>query len=97
MACCVAGAGEHSKGTSLTSRAASFGVRSDASGEALKRMRRVLRDAPSADAIASGRYLLIRREKRNDATDSELLYMAKKFWHSEDIVRIPGKPGDYTL
>ena len=38
MACCVAGAGEHSKGTSLASRAASLGVRSDVLAEAQKRM-----------------------------------------------------------
>ena len=34
MVCCVAGAGEHSKGTSLASRAASLGVRSDVLAEA---------------------------------------------------------------
>ena len=60
-------------------------------------MQRVLRDAPSVVVIASGRYLLTRREKRNDATDSELLDMAKRFWHSEDIARVPGNSGEYTL
>ena len=96
MAYCVADAREHSKGTSLASRAASLGVRSDVLGEAQKRMQRVLRDAPSANAIASAWYLLTRREKRNDATDSEFLDMAKRFWHSEDISRAPGNY-DYTL
>ena len=57
----------------------------------------MLRSATSADTIASGRYLLTRREKWNEATDSELLDMAKRFWHSEDIARVPGNFGEYTL
>ena len=41
--------------------------------------------------------LLTRRKKRNDATDSELLDMAKKLWHSGDISRVRGNSGEYTL
>ena len=29
--------------------------------------------------------------------DSELLHMAKRFSHSEDIARAPGNTGEYTL
>ena len=53
MACCVAGAGVHSKSTSRAG-INSLGVRIDVLAEAQKRIQRVLRDAPSADAIASG-------------------------------------------
>ena len=94
---CVAGTGRNSNGTSLALRAASLGVRSDVFAEAQKRMQRVLHDAPPTEAIASGRYLWTRREKRNDATDSELLAMAKRVWHSDDISRATGNSGEYTL
>ena len=94
---CFAGTGEHSAHVSLKARAESIGVRRGTLAEAQQRMQAARHDILPASALESGEYIWTKREKRNDATSDEILALAKRYWHCDDVSRATGNSGDRDM
>ena len=94
---CFAGTGEHSAHVSLRARAESIGVRRGTLAEAQQRMQAARHDILPASALESGEYIWTKREKRNDATSDEVLALANRYWHCDDVSRATGNSGDREI
>lgn len=86
-------AAEPLDGVSLTQRAESLGVRINTFRKAHVRMHNTNHSIPPPQALEDGCYCWAKRKVRIDATNSRVLDMGTRFWHSDDVSRASGDSG----
>ncbi|CAN0350989.1 unnamed protein product [Pylaiella littoralis] len=84
-------------GVNLTERAASLGVRDKTFREARARMHHVDHSLAPSEAVEQGRYCWAERKTRCDKTDTRVLDLAYRFWHSDDVSRGCGDSGTKNM
>ena len=94
---CFAGTGEYSAHVFMRARAESIGVRRETLAEARRRMQAARHDVLPAAALESGQYIWTKRQKRYDATSDEILALANRYWHCDDVSRATGSSGDRDM
>lgn len=80
-------------GVTLRQRAESLGVREKTFREAHVRMHSVDHSVAPSEAVEEGRYCWAARKERSDKTDSRVLALAYRHWHSDDVSRGCGDSG----
>ncbi|CAM9790519.1 unnamed protein product, partial [Ectocarpus sp. 6 AP-2014] len=78
-------------GVSLAERARSLEIRCKTFAEARSRMHNTNHDLAPEKALADGCYMYSERKKtRSDATNPEVMALARLYWHSDDVSRPTG-------
>ncbi|CAN0108099.1 unnamed protein product, partial [Pylaiella littoralis] len=52
---------------------------------------------PPQQALKEGRYLWADRKTRSDVTDSRVMDLARRYWHSDDVSRASGDSGQKAM
>lgn len=76
---------------SLAERARSLEIRCKTFAEARSRMHNTNHDLAPEKALADGCYMYSERKTRSDATNPEVMALARLYWHSDDVSRPTGR------
>ncbi|CAN0437428.1 unnamed protein product [Ectocarpus sp. 8 AP-2014] len=83
-------------GVSLAERARSLEIRCKTFTEACSRMHNTNHDLAPEKALADGCYMYSERKTRSDATNLEVMALARLYWHSDDVSRPTGNGEIYN-